>query len=185
MSIWPESPREAQPVSSEKPKQRPAQSNTAPAAARTDHKLPTVLAPATLEPLQQTSPADQAQPGQSPPPAIDWNAAAADAAARFAQGVDRPKTFSPAPQAQRKPCKPRQFDAATQELMAQRLPDPPDPGPVGPDPKGNCIVVGGVPKCVRTLTMKVGRRAAAADLLKDRLASKQPVSSVPLPGVCD
>jgi hypothetical protein len=141
------------------------------------------IAPAVEEQLQ---PQDLVDPGDVPvKQRVDWNAQAASAAARFAQNAGEKDDFSPAPQPLREPCRPRSFDEETKRQMAERLPEPSDPDAVGPDPKANCIIVGGFPKCVQKITAKVGRRSAAGDLFKDRLAGKQPVSSVPSPDTCD
>lgn len=161
--------------SSEKNKPAPSTELTGPRQAS--------IVPAVEEQLQQQ---DLIDPGDLPvKQRVDWNAAAANAAARFAQNAGEKDAFSSAPQSLRAPCKPRSFDEETKRQMAERLPEPPDPDAVGPDPKANCIVVGGFPKCVQKITAKVGRRSAAGDLLKDRLAGKQPVSSVPSPDICD
>jgi len=138
--------------------------------------------PQSTEPPSQAY-AIQQDRSQSP---VDWNAAAANAAKRFAQGNGARETFSPPPQPQRKPCKPRKFDAQTEELMAQRLPPPVDPDPVGADPKANCIVVGGFPKCVRKLTFRPRKRfTLSTDLLAETVAGKPPVPSVPASDQCE
>ena len=116
---------------------------------------------------------------------VDWNAAAADAAARFARNAGGQQTFSPTPPTMRKPCKPRQFDSETTDMMAQRLPEPPDPDLVSMDPKANCIVVGGYPKCVRKVRVRRRPSLLSIEKLESRLAEKAPVPSVASPDVCD
>jgi hypothetical protein len=116
---------------------------------------------------------------------VNWNAAAIDAAKRFAQSEGAPETFSPPPEFQRKPCKPRKFDAQTEDLMAQRLPPPPDPEPVGADPKANCIVVGGYPKCVRKMGIPRRKSLISTDLLAKRVAGEPPAPSVPSAEQCE
>jgi hypothetical protein len=177
VSIWPDVRSEPPPA--------PARMKATP-VPRTSRPQTMPVTPASPALRQQEDRTDPA--GQSAQSAIDWNAAVADAAARFA-GSGGP-TFSPAPQVMRKPCKSRKFAAETERLMEERLPRPVDPDSVGPNLTANCIVVGGFPKCVQKLGAGIagtggGRRASAGDLFKDRLAGKQPASSVPAPDVCD
>ena len=115
----------------------------------------------------------------------DWNAAAAAAAARYAEDAGRQKTFSPAPQTLRKPCVPREFDAATERMMAERLHLPSDPDPVGPNAAANCIIVGGFPKCVQKLGIPLGGRRSTRDLSRDIRSGTRAASSVPATDVCD
>jgi hypothetical protein len=119
---------------------------------------------------------------QSP---IDWNAAATDAAARFAGNTGGQQTFSAPPQALPEPCRPRELDLETKRMMAERLPEPLDPDPVSASPTANCIVVGGYPKCVQKIGMPRRKSLLKRDRLEDRLAGRKAGSSVPSPDVCD
>jgi hypothetical protein len=116
---------------------------------------------------------------------VDWAAEAASVAARIAADAGRTDGFSPKPGIQRRACKPRSFDSQTQQEMAARLPDTPDPDAIGPDPKANCIVVGGYPKCVQKIGRKKRSGRSVDELLKESLAGRGPVSSVPSPDTCD
>jgi hypothetical protein len=173
LSIWPEARVEPQPD----------------LAAPADSVRRRVLAPQRLLTPPEVEQLEQkgiTYTGELPAePRVDWNAAAMNAAARVAEGASKKGSFSKAPQPLREPCKPREFDEETKRMMTERLPAPSDPDAVGPDPKANCIIVGGFPKCVQKFTAKVGRRKAAGDLFKDRLAGKQSPSSVPSPDTCD
>lgn len=179
VSIWPD------------PARQPQMNRTL--AAPTQRRRPTPSAPHTLRLPQKSLTVETTEPplttdgGQTTSlrQPVDWNAAAADAAKRFAQDSGSHKTFTPPPQPQRKPCKPRRFDAQTQALMAERLPPPPDPDPVGPDPKGNCIVVGGSPKCVQKMSVRRRRSLLSTAQLAQRVAGTPPVSSVPSTELCD
>jgi hypothetical protein len=174
VSIWPQPHSQMQPVPTEK---------TATPMTRAGQPQLRPLTPATPNSAQQEEPTDPAERSAQSP--IDWNAAATDAAARFARNTGGQQTFSAAPQAMRKPCKPRQFDAETQGMMAERLPEPPDPDPVGPDPKANCIVVGGYPKCVQKIRIRRRPSLFSMDRLENRVADKTPAPSVSSPEVCD
>jgi hypothetical protein len=176
VSIWPDLSR--QPETNKAPAQRTNPTPAALGALRLPQKTPVAE---TTEPPLATD-ADQTPPSRPP---VDWNAAATEAAKRFAQDNDTHKTFSAAPRPQRKSCKPRQFDAQTEALMAERLPQPPDPDPVGPDPKGNCIVVGGSPKCVQKMAVRRRRSLLSTTQLEQKLTGSPPVSSVPSAELCD
>jgi hypothetical protein len=183
VSTWLEARTESQPATvanTEVPigRKKPAQNSQ-----RADLPPQTLLAPATAQQLQ---PSDFTEPIRMPVmPRVDWNAEVAGAAARLAAEDGRSGGFSAAPNTLREPCKPRIFDKETQREMAARLPNPPDPDAVGPDPSANCIIVGGFPKCVQKIEPKKRGGRSAGDLFKDRLAGKQPVSSVPSPYICD
>jgi hypothetical protein len=183
VSIWPEARVEPQPnpaAGAERPREKGKPEIN---SRRTDLARQPLLIPPAVEQLEQKG---ITYTGELPvEPRVDWNAAAVNAAARVVEGVSRKDSFSTAPQPLREPCKPRAFDEQTKQLMTERLPTPSDPDAVGPDPKANCIIVGGFPKCVQKFAAKVGRRKAAGDLFKDRLAGKQSPSSVPSPDTCD
>jgi hypothetical protein len=171
VSIWPDLRDEPQPA--------PTTKQVTP-EARTSQPQSLPLAPPT-----PNSPQREESAAQQVPPRIDWNAVAKDAAARFAGNPGSQQTFSPPPQPMRKSCKPRQFDAETQAMMAERLPDPPDPDPVGPTPTANCIVVGGYPKCVQKISVRRRRSPLSTDQLEKRVTDKAPAPSIPSPDVCD
>ena len=151
-----------------------------------------ISAPSAPVPVQPSTPptaptapaAPPAEPANQAPRGIDWNAAATAAAARVAEKAGKPATFGKPVKAIPRPCVPRQFDRATEKLMAERLPPEDDPLGVGPDPKGNCLVVGGRPMCVQTHGMKLGQAQVRGDLFED-MDEKRKVSSVPSPDVCD
>jgi hypothetical protein len=183
VSIWLEPQNNPQPKPGAVKRGRPAPRNASPpAASRVSQPQETSIAP---EATKQVPQKDLAQPGaRTAQSAVDWNAAAAEAAARAAKDAGQ-KSFSAAPLALREPCKPRQFDAQTKGLMAERLPEPPDPDSVGPDPTANCIMVGGFPKCVQKISRPRRNSGLKGDPLSDRLAGKRHASSVPSPDVCD
>jgi hypothetical protein len=141
------------------------------------------LAPVAPEPIEQAEPVNVDKSAVKSP--VDWSAEVANAAGRIAEGVGKQMTFSAAPQALRKPCKARVFDEESKRLMEERLPAPADPDAVGADPKANCIIVGGYPKCVQKLVAKVRRRGFDVDLFKHRVEGRQPASSVPSSESCD
>jgi hypothetical protein len=184
VSIWPELPSERQP--SEEPA-APAKHRKPPVPARAPASTAIQFPEESPTPQAIDPPSRNGVDGPTAPPwPADWKAAATAAAKRFAEGNGASETFSPPPQPQRKPCKPGKFDAQTEDLMAQRLPPPPDPEPVGADPKANCIVVGGYPKCVRKMTFRLRKRATlSTDLLAETVAGKPPVPSVPSTDQCD
>ena len=177
VSIWTEPPRQTQPVA-------PARRDQPPEPVHRKRTLPPPLPSEFPSPAEPPVPATANRQISLQPP-VDWNAAAADAARRFAEGNGGQNTFTPAPQPQRKPCKPRKFDADTEALMAERLPKPPDPDPVGADPAANCIIVGGYPKCVRKIGIPRRRSLLSAELLTQRIASKSSVPSVPSEAACE
>jgi hypothetical protein len=180
VSVWVNLPSE--PQQSEDPA-RPVRTLKPAAPASTAIHIPE-QAPAP-QPAESPSSVTVDQQNQLQPP-VDWNAAARDAAKRFAAGNGAAGTFSPPPVPQPKPCKPRKFDAQTEGLMAQRLPPPPDPEPVGADPKANCIVVGGFPKCVQKLKFGPRKRLTlSGELLAQRVEGKPPTSSVPSTEQCE
>lgn len=180
VSVWLDLPREPQRI--EKPPQLVrAREPAVPASAaiHTPEQAP------TPQPAEPPSSINVDQQTRLRPP-VEWNAAATDAARRFAAGNGAPETFSPPPEPQPKPCKPRKFDGKTEALMAERLPPPQDPDPVGADPKANCIVVGGFPKCVRKLTFRPRKRfTLSGELLAQRVEGKPPTSSVPSIEQCE
>jgi predicted RNase H-like nuclease len=77
------------------------------------------------------------------------------------------------------------FDKETEILMDERLPHPPDPLPVGPDPQGNCLAVGGRPMCVQKMTGRRRSQERFGDLFGKMQKGKVPASSVPSPHLCD
>jgi len=174
VSIWPDLRSEPRPVPTAKtptPRTRASQPRSRP------------LTPATPNSPQQEKAPGPAEPSVQSP--VDWNAAATDAAARFATNAGAQQAFSPVPQAMRKPCKPRKFDAATQDMMAERLPEPLDPDPVSANPTANCIVVGGYPKCVQKIRIRRRPSLFSLEQLEKRVTDKTPTPSVSSPEVCD
>jgi hypothetical protein len=183
VSIWIELQSKPQPTpDAVKPKRLAVRKTAALPASHVRLPQVTPIAPSTTEQVPQNFLAESE--GLSVQSPVDWNTVAAEAAARAAKDTRR-KSFSAAPQALREPCKPRQFDARTKGLMAERLPEPADPDSVGPDPQANCIMVGGFPKCVQKFSRPRRNPSRTGDLLKDRLAGKSSASSVPSPDVCD
>jgi hypothetical protein len=183
VSIWPELPRDPpRPEALPGPPLRRQPPGPSSRAIRLRQEFP--VSQSTEPPAP--APLTGSDPQSSSLPAVDWKAAAMEAAKRFAEGAGNQQTFSPAPQPQKKPCKPRKFDEQTNELMVERLPPPPDPDLVSADPKANCIVVGGYPKCVRKIGIPTRRSLISTELLAKRVAgSKPPTSSVPSQEFCE
>lgn len=152
----------------------PSRSHAAPPAV---HVIQLAVASQAAEPDTASVSPSQAS--------VDWNAEAAKAVARSADAIGKAVTFSPQPKGIAEPCKPRVFDKETKKLMAERLPEPSDPNSVGPNPQGNCLVVGGRPMCVQTMSIPLGSIEPAGDLFEDMQKGKVPESSVPSPHFCD
>jgi hypothetical protein len=151
--------------------------------SRSERTPPDVVTPVLVtEPLRADVIPAESSNSRAP---VDWNAAAKDAAARIAGIASDQRSFSTAPQALRKPCKARVFDEDTKRLMDERLPPPADPDLLGADPKANCIVVGGYPKCVQKFKPKVRKRMVVGDFDKDTRAGKMSAPSVPSIEVCE
>jgi hypothetical protein len=177
VSLWPELPANA-PLAKREAALEPTQSRRASPPPRTDQ-------PNTNQsPAESNQSAEPTAMDSTPSRSIDWYAASASAAASAATAAGDSNSFSPAPITFAEPCKPRQFDAQTKQLMEERLPTPADPDPVGPSPTANCIVVGGRPMCVQKMTIRP-RSGPGGEVFKDMQNGKAPDSSVPTPGVCD
>jgi hypothetical protein len=164
VSIWPELRRQ--------PAALPAPRNIRPPRI--------TIAPASSVPPAVIS-AEGGPPAQPP---VDWNAAVTQVASRIAREAGGQKSFGPTRQALREPCTPRQLDAQTKQMMAERLPEPTDPPTVGPDPTANCLVVGGRPMCVQKIVIAPGGPDATKELMQN-MRSGRKVASVPSAGACD
>lgn len=186
VSLWPVMPPPDEPV--------PEEPTVEPPTVRTPPPPPSPPAvptrAITLEPAiapDVSSPSTEAvvTPSRGARPGIDWNAAASAAGARFAQELEAQKTFSPPPEVLREPCVPRPLDAATRQLMAEALPEPPELR-APPDSTANCVMVGGRPRCVMPLAgIGIGARREAAGDLFENMHEKRKASSVPDPHYCD
>lgn len=168
------------------PQTRTPAKPTAP-RTRAPRSIPALVTTPPTQPsvrITENPAAPPAEPAIGAPRRIDWNAAGSAAAARIAEQAGKAAPFGAPVKAIPKPCVPREFDKATQKLMDERLPPEDDPLGVGPDPKGNCLVVGGRPMCVQTHGMKLGSAKARGDLLQDMDKKRHP-SSVPSPDICD
>lgn len=181
VSFWPEL-KQARPqlVEDPVPDEPSVPDTSVPRATRA------IRVPIAPERPAESAPQPVAPAADSPSPAgtVDWNAAAGRAVARVADDAGKPDTFSPPFKALPEPCVPREFDQETKKLMAERLPEPPDPKNVGPDPEANCLIVGGSPMCVQKITVKLGSVEPRGDLFEN-MAEKRKISSVPSPHVCD
>jgi hypothetical protein len=181
VSIWPEA-EQAPPLLAEDPlpQEAPAPDTSVPRATRAI-RVPVAPEPST-EPASQ--PILPVTDSTTPAGAVDWNAAVERAAAHIADEAGKPNTFGPPLKGLPEPCVPREFDKETKKLMAERLPEPPDPLPVGPNPHLGSMIVGGRPMAVAKITIPLGSVEARGDLFEN-MAEKRKVSSVPSPHVCD
>jgi hypothetical protein len=132
-------------------------------------------APAT-RPLQQrprpsieSAPAPQAAPEATDPsapesrPRVDWELAAQRLAANV---TEDPVTFSPPPETMRRPCTPRNYDAAIKARMNELLPPPRDLPSGGADSSQKSVQMGGVRVGIITLVPGRGHTSTGDDVSK-------------------
>jgi len=112
-------------------------------------------------PTLQTAPEVTDSSIPEPAPRVDWELAAQQLAAN---ATEDPLTFSPPPETLRRPCAPRNYDAATRARMNELLPAPRDLPTGGTSQKS--VQMGGVRVGIITLVPGRGHKSTGDDVSK-------------------
>lgn len=127
---------------------------------------------------------------QAPPAGVDWHAQAADLAARYAEEVENPATFSPPPAVMRQPCKPRKVSMWPKKKVPVEA--PPSWSEVGPTTTMGGMQIGTIGGSLNGgavggggFKIPLGKPEPNKHLFDDMMEGKTPASSVPHHERCD